>query len=184
MKKYAFVIAILALVIFASGCTTNQNQTSNQFTVPTKTYSANGIFFNYPDSWLITNTSMLNAVVSFGDPSSVDNSTRDVNTLVIIQKVAMQPGMTLKQAFDLNFAKMATQNPNFQQIADTNTTVDGTTAYVDIHKIDVNGVQKEEKAVWIGKNDKIYVILCGALPNEFDSQQANFDAIINSFHVQ
>ncbi len=45
MKKYfLFVIAIVALVVMASGCT---SQTGNN-TTATKTYSANGISFNYP----------------------------------------------------------------------------------------------------------------------------------------
>ncbi len=177
MKKYAiFVTMILALVIFTSGCTDTQNQN-------TKTYSANGISFNYPDSWVPASTSVSNAVVSFGDPKSVNASTGNVNTLLIVQKVAMPSNMTLKQAFDSNFAKVAAQNPSYQLIDNTTTTVDGTTAYINTHKINANGVQKEEKAVWIEKNGNIYVILMGTIPDAFNNQQANFDAVIKSFHV-
>lgn len=178
MKRYVILlVAILALVVFTSGCTNTQNQT-------TKTYSANGISFNYPDSWVPASTSVTNAVISFGDPKSVNASTGNVNTLLIIQKVAMPSNMTLKQAFDSNFAKVAAQNPSYQLIDNTTITVDDTTAYVNTHKINASGVQKEEKAVWLEKNGNIYVVLMGAIPDAFSNQQANFDAIMNSFHVQ
>ena len=185
MKKYALlIIAILALVVFASGCTTGGNQTSTQPTVPTKTYSGNGISFSYPENWTqLSQISSSNAIVAFGDPKTVDSSTGNVNTLAVIQKVALPSGSTLKQVYDSTYAQFA-QDSSFKTISDTTTTVDGNTAYVNTHTVDVSGVQKQEKAVWLEKNGNIYVILLGALPSVFDSQQANFDAIINTFKVQ
>ena len=186
MKKYALlIIAILALVVFASGCTSSNNQTSTQPTVPTKAYSGNGISFSYPENWTqLGQISSPNALVAFGDPKSVDNSSGNVNTLVVVQKVALPSGSTLKQVYDSTYAQFAAQDPSFKTISDTTTTVDGTTAYVNIHTVDVNGVQKQEKAVWLEKNGNVYVIQCGALPPVFDSQQANFNMIINSFKIQ
>ena len=186
MKKYAlFVIAILALVVFASGCTNSGNQTSTQPTVATKAFSGSGVSFSYPENWQqLQQISSPNAIVAFGDPSSVDNSTGNVNTLVVVQKVALPSGSTLKQVYDSTYAQFAAKDSSFKTISDTTTTVDGTTAYVNTHTVNVSGVQKEEKAVWLEKNGSIYVILCGSLPNVFDSQQANFDAIINTFKVQ
>lgn len=188
MKKHAIlVMTILALVVFASGCTTDQtsNQTSNQSTVSTKSYAANGVSFNYPESWVeLKSISTPNAVVAYGDPKSANASSGNYNTLMIVQKVALPSGMTLKQAYDDTYAQAAAQDSTFQQISDTTATVDGTTAYVNVHKIDVSGVQKQEKAVWLEKGGNVYVILMGALPDAFSSQQANFDAIINSFKVQ
>ncbi|MEN4017586.1 MAG: PsbP-related protein [Methanobacterium sp.] len=186
MKKYAlFVIAILALVVFASGCTVTQNQTSTQPTVPTKTYSGSGVSFSYPENWQeLTQISSPNAVVAFGDPNSVDQSTGNVNTLVVVQKAALPAGSTLKQIYDSTYQQFAAQDSSFKTISDTTATVDGTTAYVNTHTINVDGVQKQEKAVWLEKNGNIYVILCGALPDAFEGQQANFNAIINTFKVQ
>ncbi len=186
MKKFTFlIIAILALVVFASGCTDsgNTNQTS-QPTVPTKEYSGNGISFSYPESWQqLEQISSPNALVAFGDPSSVDSATNNVNTLVVIQSIPMPSGSTLKEVYDATYAQFKATDSSFQQISDSTTTVDGTTAYVNTHMVDVSGVQKQEKAVWLEKNGNIYVILCGALPSAFETQQKNFDAIINTFKV-
>jgi len=185
MKKYALLLtAILALVVLASGCIddTTTNQTS-QPTIPTKEYSGNGVSFSYPENWEKLQAISQNALVSFGDPSSVDSATNNVNTLVVIQSVAMTSGTTLKANYDATYAQYEATEPSFQQISDSTTTVDGTTAYVNIHMVDVDGVQKQEKAVWLEKNGKIYVILCGSLPSAFEGQQKNFDAIINTFKV-
>ena len=83
MKKYfLFVIAIVGLVVMASGCI---SQTGNNSTA-TKTYSANGMSFNYPDSWsLINQTTHTNStVVALGD-SSFMNKTLNGNGVIIIK---------------------------------------------------------------------------------------------------
>jgi hypothetical protein len=173
MKYALVVIIILALVVFASGCTDS-----------TKTYSGNGISFNYSGSWQqLQQVSSPNAIVAFGDNKTADQSTGNVNTLVVVQKVAMPAGATLKQVYDSTYQQFAQQDSSFKTISDTTTTVDGTTAYVNTHTVNVDGVQKQEKAAWLEKNGNIYVILYGALPSAFNNQQANFDTIINTFKV-
>jgi hypothetical protein len=47
-----------------------------------------------------------------------------------------------------------------------------------------DGVQRKVKEVWFEKNGFAYVILIIALPKDFDSQQANFDIILNSFKIR
>lgn len=179
MKKYAiFVIAILAIIVLAFGCT------DNPLTVSTKIYSFNGISFNYPESWEeIKNIKTANAIVDYGDPNSVDAATGSVNTLVLIQKVPLPAGHTLKQSYDATYAQYAASNSSHQQISDKTINVNGQTAYEKTHKISAGGVTKQERVVWLEKNGIIYVILCGTLPDTFNAQQANFDAIINSFKI-
>ena len=84
MKKYfLFVVAIVAIVVMASGCT---SQTGNN-TTATKNYSANGISFNYPSSWAILNeTSNENGtVVALGDADIQKNNTVKGNGVTIIK---------------------------------------------------------------------------------------------------
>ena len=84
MKKYfLFVVAIVAIVVMASGCT---SQTGNNSTA-TKTYSANGISFNYPSNWDIVNdTSNGNeSVIALGDADIQKNNTVKGNGVAIIK---------------------------------------------------------------------------------------------------
>lgn len=175
MKKYAvLVIAVLAVVVFSSGCISQGNNT----------YNFNGISFNYSSSWQeISNIKTQDAIAGFGDPDSVDEPTNDVNTLVIVQKVPMPSGSTLKQFYDDTYTKYA-QDSTFQTISNKTITVNGLTGYENVHKIIVDGNLKEERVVWLEKNGNAYVILCGALIGDFDSQQPNFNIVINSFKIQ
>ena len=175
MKKYAVLLmAVLAVVVFSSGCI---NQGNN-------TYNFNGISFNYSSSWQeISNIKTQDAIAGVGDPDSADNPTNNVNTLVIVQKVPVPSNSTLKQFYDDTYAKSA-QDSTFQIISDKTIKVNGLTGYENVHKIMVNGALKEERVIWFEKNGNIYVILCGALIGDFNGQQSNFNIVINSFKVQ
>ncbi|MGZ7135261.1 MAG: PsbP-related protein [Methanobacterium sp.] len=173
MKKLGIfgIISILVLIVAMSGCSS------------TNTYNANGISFNYPSSWQTFSTKTLSTIVAVGDPKTVDNSTGYPNTYALVQKATIPSGSSLKQVYDAVYAQYAAGLTNYKTISENTTTVDGTTAYVNIHSYDINGTPTQEEAVWIGKNSTIYVILCGALPGDFASQQSNFNMIINSFKV-
>lgn len=175
MKKYVVLLmAVLAVVVFSSGCI---NQGNN-------TYNFNGISFNYSSSWQeISNIKTQDALVGVGDPDSVDEPTNRVNTLVIVQKVPVPSNSTFKQFYDDTYAKYA-QDSTFQTVSNKTIKVNGLTGYENVHKIIVNGVLKEERVIWLEKNGNVYTILCGALIGDFDSQQANFNTVINSFHIQ
>ena len=175
MKKYAVLLmAVLAVVVFSSGCI---NQGNN-------TYNFNGISFNYSGSWQeISNIKTQDALTGVGDPGSVDKPTNNVNTLVLIQKVPLPSGSTLKQFYDDTYAEYA-HDSTFQTISNKTIKVNGLAGYENIHKIMVNGALKEERVIWLEKNGNAYVILCGALIGDFDGQQPNFNIVINSFKIQ
>ncbi len=177
-KQIIFVVAILAVVVFASGCTTSGNST--------KTYNDSGISFSYPDNWqkLGNVTNAQNLVVAFGDPDSMNSSTNLANTFVFVQKIQLPAGYTLKQAQDAVFAMVKTSDPNFQKISNRTITVNGLTGYEVTYKENAGGVQKQEVSAWFAKNGYIYVVTGSTLPSEFNNQKAKFDAIINSFQLQ
>ncbi len=181
MKKYVvLVLAIVAVVVFFSGFFTFSsyaNQGNN-------TYNSNGISFNYSSSWQkIPNVKTQNALAGIGDLKSADESTGNVNTVVIVQKVALPSNMTLEQFYDDTYAKYA-QDSTYRAVSNKTITVNGLAGYENVHKVIANGFLKEERVIWLEKNGNIYVILCGALIGDFDSQQANFDIVIKSFRIQ
>ena len=76
-------MAIVALVVMASGCT---SQTGNN-TTATKTYSANGISFNYSSNWVIINdtTNENGTVIALGDADIQQNNSVKGNGVSIIK---------------------------------------------------------------------------------------------------
>ncbi|MEN6292848.1 MAG: PsbP-related protein [Methanobacterium sp.] len=211
MKRYIiFVIVIISLVIFASGCTDNVNKDSNELDInnsinqnynhskiSTKTYSSpNGISFNYPKGWQrsdwsdveygIIPAADVNMQLSFADPKSAekyDGYNNYFYTVVTIEKAQLPFGFSIKSAYDNKFAEV-TPGFAFESMLDTTATVDGEKAYVKTYTVVEDGVQRKVKEVWFEKNGFAYVILIITLPKDFDGQQANFDVILNSFKIQ
>jgi hypothetical protein len=70
------------------------------------------------------------------------------------------------------------------RISEANITLNNNTALENTYITTSNGAQIEMMAVWFSQNGQIYVILCGAPPNNFENQQKNFNMVINSFKVQ
>lgn len=182
MKKFPIflVLVILSLVILASGCITNEEADA------TKTYSANGISFTYNGTWDIANSTAPNTVVAVGDPATVD-AQNNPSTFVLIQKPNGTEGKDLWAVYTENYVQLFnnTTNRNItnQRISEANITVNNNKAFENVYITNSSGVETQMRAVWISQNGAIYVILCGAAPNNFEKEQSNFDLVINSFKV-
>ncbi|AEG19135.1 PsbP-related protein [Methanobacterium paludis] len=176
MKKYPFlVLALLIVVVSASGCVSNQNQTN------VTSYSQNNVSFNYPSSWQTANATSPNAVAAVADPNTVDSSTKVPTTLVVIQKSNASTGSSLQTIYNSNYATFF-NNTSYQRVSEGNITVSGSNALENVYTTNSStGAQLEMKAVWISQNNNIYVILCSSLASDFQNQQSNFDTIIDSF---
>lgn len=178
MKKYPIfvMIILLCLIVLTSGCVSDDN--SNE----TKSYSGNNISFVYNGSWDIANTSATNSIVAVGDPRTVD-AQNSPSTFVIIQKPNETVGNDLQATFTQNYASLFNNTSN-QRISEANITVNGNRALENVYMTNSSGVQRQIRAVWLTQNNVIYVILCGALPQNFDREQNNFDLVVNSFKAQ
>jgi PsbP-like protein len=174
MKKTSIgIIVLLIFVALASGCTSQntQNQTS------TKTYAANGISFQYPNSWQEVPPENLtlasgggNVIAGVYDPGNSD-------ILVIVQTTT---ATTAKQSFDAT--KNTINSAGGQILSESTTTVDGTTAYQMDYTI-TTSIAKKERLIMFEKG-KIYALTYSAPQADFDSQLNNFNVIVNSFKVQ
>lgn len=176
MKKYPLlIIALLVSIVAVSGCVSNQNQTNET------SYSQNGVTFNYPSSWQVANTTSPNAVVAVADPTTVNNQSSPT-TLVVIQK-SNTTGSDLQTVYSTNYANFFNNTGN-QRVSEGNITVGEAQAIENVYTTNESGVQKEMRAVWLTRNNQVYVILCSALQSDFNKEQSNFDMVINSFKVQ
>lgn len=181
MKKYLLVLILISAIVLASGCTNSGNQTSENVQNKTKVYSGDEITFEYPAGWETIASQARDSAVAVGDPNSAD-SNDNVRVNVVVQKTIKPQNVTFKDYYNATYTQFTSQNLGYIPISDGTVVVNGITAFENVYKIN-SGSQKQERAVWIMKNNKIYIILCSAPVSEFSSQQANFDSIINSFKV-
>ncbi|HMK54772.1 MAG TPA: PsbP-related protein [Methanobacteriaceae archaeon] len=179
MKKIIFIgtMAVL-LVLFVSGCTDN---TKNQ------TYSGNGISFQFPTNWeqlppenisasTLGSAEIIAAVV---DPNSIQNNS--YQTLVFVQRAPTS--VTMVEAMAANRASI--ESAGGQVISQNDLTVNGIAATELIYIVSTpSGVTKKERMVVLDKNNTRFYIICSTPADGFDSQQSNFNQIIQSFQIQ
>ncbi len=177
MKKYPFLaVIILFLVVFSSGCVNNDDSNT------TKSYSGNNVSFIYNGTWEIANTSSPNAIVAVGDPNAI-GANNEPYTFVLIQKPNATNSSDLQEVYTENYATLFNNTTN-QRVSEANITVDGNKALENVYLTNSSGTQLKMRAVWLTQDGVIYVILCGALPSNFDNEQSNFDLVIDSFKAQ
>lgn len=174
MKKYLFVvIAIVALVVAASGCT---SQNGNN-TTATKTYSNNNISFSYPANWdvISENSSENGTVVAIGDADIQKNNTVKGNGVTIIKL----PN-TANNTADLNTLKT-----QFSSLNGTNstTTIAGVTANVTTISTKINNASAQIQFIDFQKNNYIYLIEYATISSDFQTQSGLFDIVTKSFNV-
>ena len=176
MKKYIFVvIAIVALVVAASGCT-SQNGNGNNST-STKTYSNNSITFNYPASWelISENSSENGTVIAIGDADIQKNNTTTGNGVVIFKL----PNNANNTA-DLNTLKTQVAALNG---TNSTITIAGVTANVTTISTKVNNATAQIKFVDFQKNNFLYLIQYATISSDFQTQSGLFDTITKSFNA-
>lgn len=182
MKKipiYIFIVALLALVIFASGCTNQNNQTTNQSNVGN--YSVNGLTFNYPDNWVLTSQSLgSNSVVILYDPQYQQSNGTKGDSINIVRQPkranltydTVKNGVTNNTNISFNSSGGTI---NIAGLSGNLTTFTGT---------DSSGNPTQIKLIYFDKSGFTYIVsfAVGGGVNVQD-QQKYFDTVVNSFQA-
>ena len=160
MNKYLLLIlALLIITIFAF-----EPKDGGLMGAGTKHFDNNGISFDYPAEWNITNENS-SLIGSYSDPNGLN---------VKVFKFGLPPNYDLATRLQSDTA--GTFGKNFQLVSQKNTTVDGTTAYEKDYTF--NGTQ-QRKEVWIQKNNILYGIVLTA-PN---GMNVNLDSLVSSIKI-
>ncbi len=162
MKKYISIIAILLIVAFASGCTSQP-----------QTYSSNGITFQYPGDWSKDYKSDLQG--SFGNSATVLVSLGKDNAGVVVAKM----NITGVSVNDLTSAfKSSMQSSGYQIVSENSRNIDGINTQEIVLKETSSGIYGS--CLFFQKNGAIYFIMVGTQSNDTET----VDMILNSFKVQ
>ena len=164
MKKWIPILAVLLVVVCASGCTTQP-----------QTYSGNGITFQYPGDWGTNWTS--SAQGSFGSSGNVLASFgKDKNGVAVVKVNTGGINLdanTLTSAFRSAFQSQG-------QATEKTRTVGGVNATEWNMQINsANGTEYGSFTI-LKNNADVYMIIIGTS----DNNQQTVDLILNSFKFQ
>lgn len=174
---YSFIVTLLALVVFASGCTSNENQTNNN---TTGTYAVNGLSLSYPIDWIITSQTRGDAqsINIFDETFMESNGTKGS----FVEVVSQPKNENLSLANVKNSVK---NSSNINNTTDNTVSIAGQNASMTTFTgTDSSGNQTQIKLIYFEKNNFVYIlnfIVTGGV--NVQDQQKYFDVIINSFKV-
>ncbi|MBI5679889.1 MAG: hypothetical protein HZC47_03210 [Methanobacterium sp.] len=165
MKKWIAILAVLLVVVCASGCTSQP-----------QTYSGNGITFQYPGDWSGNWTSEIQQ--SVGSSSTVLTSLGKDNAGMAVAKVNI--GSVPISIADLTSTmKSGFQSAGYQSVTEKTRTVSGENATEIDFKYNVSSTQNYGSFTFFKKNTDIYMIMISTP----DNNQQTIDMILNSFKV-
>ena len=168
MKKWIFVLAILALIVAVSGCTTSQQVLAN------KTYSVDGLSFTYPGDWSELDKSSYQSVLSdkgrllvvLGDGSTMFGVAR-------LNKINNQTDVTLDSLIRYYNATLNANGTKY--VSEGPVTIDGVKGY----KMTVKASENYLSGALFIKNNVPYLTVFESL----DKDQKIFNQILNSLKV-
>ena len=168
MKKWIFVLVILALIIAVSGCTTSQQASIN------KTYSVNGLSFTYPGTWSeLDKTAYQSVLDDKGEILTVVGDGSTMFGVARLNKIKNQTDITLNS---LILYYNATLNVNgTKYVSEGLVAVNGVKGY----KITVKASENYLSGVLFIKNSTAYL----AVFESSDNDQKTFNQILNSLKV-
>ncbi|KZX12305.1 PsbP-related protein [Methanobrevibacter filiformis] len=175
MKKTILGIIIVMGVILVSGCISNDSNNTDE----PKTFSANGVFFKYPGQWDIAKSTVDGTIAAVADPASKNNLTGFAGTTVVVEKQNLT--MSFNQFYNETYSKLFS-NPDYELISEGNLTIGDYNASECVYSIN-SAEAKQCKAVWIQKDQEVYVILFTTSKGKYESQEKYLNYILSTFKL-
>ncbi|MDR0900268.1 MAG: hypothetical protein LBM26_01270 [Methanobrevibacter sp.] len=175
LGKYLLGIAIIMAVIFVSGCVSNSENIDDP-----QTLAQNGVLIKYPGNWVVANSLSNDSIISVADPNSTVPGSDFAQINVNIEK--RQLSSSLNTMYNKTYTQLFS-NSDYTLLAEGNTSKGDMNALECMYSVNENGTIKQHKAIWIEKGNYVYVLLFTAPQSEFESQNKNFEFILNSFKI-
>lgn len=173
------MIAVIALALYLNVSNISYNPLLEDKNL--KTYSANGISFNYSENWEITNKTGKYVIVNLRD-TTVNETDNKFGAVVEVSKKAAED-IPLEKYYE-EIKTGASGVPGYKQLSDRKLQVDNQTAYEFTSNGIDNGVEEQFRVVLFEKGGYVYMISCGTRsPSYLSNKNRDFDLIINSFKV-
>lgn len=186
INKVIFIIVFLLCTVFVAGCTSNS-----------KTYSSNGTSFDYPESWNVSNDPYGDIIIE--NPNNTDTFCRVIddalggsdllietfksgkNFNIISEKNISVNG---KNATELIFTGNVGNDADFSNVTELSLAMENLRNSWLTKNNSGNHKELKYRVIIIENTSSSYLIICAALPQNFEEENANFDLIINSFKFE
>lgn len=185
MKKSYIVLGIIIILLLigaAFAFSNHEKSQNNTNQTDVQTVSQNGVVLKFPSDWVVAKAQSNDTVVAIADSKSIDSSTKYAKVNVNVEKQDLN-GQSLDTYFNQTYTKILSNSSNKLISLGNSTAIAGKQAYEADYITDVNDSPKEHKAVWVESNNQVYVILCTAPQDQFESVNKYFNYIISNIQI-
>ena len=173
--KGSFIAFILVLfVLSASSVCADSNSTT------ILTLSKGGILINYPSDWGYSQATSPDSIMAISKISSIDAAgVGQVN--INVEKRPIEGGDFY--TFVNSTYKSMQYDSNFKLLSSGDVMLGDRQALQYMYTSNINGTEKEHKAVWFEKGGQAYVLLYSAPLDQFESNMYVFDFILSDMKI-
>ncbi len=173
--KGSIIVLILALAILS---VSTVSADSNSTTI--LTLSKGGIVINYPSDWGYSEATSPDSIMAISKLSSIDSAgVGQVN--INVEKRPIEGGDFY--TFVNDTYKSMQHDTNFKLMSSGAVMLGDIEALQYMYTSNINGTEKEHKAVWFEKGGQAYVLLYSAPVSQFESNMYVFDFILSDIRI-
>ena len=178
-KKYIIGIVVLIIMIVGAMFLVNNKINKDNEVNGTESLlvSENGVSVVVPSDWVKASSQSNESILAVAIPGSKDSS--GFNSINVNIERKNLTG-SLEKEFESNYRTLS-YNSNYQILFTGNVSIVNQIGMEADYTSNVDGIAKQHKAIWLEKDDYVYVLLCSAPQTSFTEQENTFNAIISSF---
>ena len=171
--KCGVIIFIIVLFVSVSAVGASSNNTG------ILSLSNSGITINYPSDWGYSKTVSSDSIMAISKIDSIDSfGVGQVN--INVEKRAIEGDF---YTFVNSTYKSMSKDPDYELVSSGNLMLSGNDAMEYIYTSNVDGDQREHKAVWFEKGGQAYVLLYSAPLDQFEDNLYVFDYVLSDIQI-
>lgn len=173
LKKGIIIFMFVLFVLSVSAVNASSNSTS------VLSLSNSGITINYPSDWGYSNAVSSDSIMAISKISSIDSfGIGQVN--INVEKRPIEGDF---YTFVNSTYTSMSKDTNYELVSSGGLMISGKEAVEYIYTSNINGVQREHKAVWFEKGGQAYVLLYSAPLDQFEDNLYVFDYILSDIQI-
>ena len=141
--------------------------------------SSNGITINYPSDWGYSDAVSSDSIMAISKLSSIDSFGIGQININVEKRPIEGDFYTFVNSTYTSMSK----DPNYELVSSGNLMISGKEALEYIYTSNVDGQQREHKAVWFEKGGQAYVILYSAPIDQFENNLYVIDYILTDIQI-
>ncbi|MBQ6511345.1 PsbP-related protein [Methanobrevibacter sp.] len=173
LKRGIVILTLVLLLMSVSVVSADSNATS------ILTLSNSGITITYPSDWGNSKAVSADSIMAISKLNSIDSfGVGQVN--INVEKRPIEGDF---YTFVNSTYKSMENDPDYEIVSSGSLVLEGNDALEYIYTSNVDGVQKQHKAVWFEKGGQAYVLLYSAPVGQFEDNLYVFDYILSDIQI-